>query len=253
LKGLLNQRAISKKEYEDSTSNDEVAQASVQSAEASVRQAALNLSWATVTAPVGGMSGRAEHSEGALVSTGADSLLTTVVQANPLWIRFGIADHDLAAFRAASGAGRAASRVEALLPDGSTYGRTGRLNFESAVVDRKLGTVTMRAEFDNGEGVLVPGQFVRVRLLAGAREAVLVPQSAVLETDRGTIVYVIDGEGKAQPRQITTDGWSGSNWVVTSGLKAGDKIILDNLLKLKPGTAVKPDASPAAAAPAAKS
>ncbi len=258
LKGLLNQRAISQKEYDDATSNNAAAEAGLQAAEATVRQAALNLSYATVTAPVSGISGRAERSEGALVSTGADSLLTTIVQPNPFWIRFGVADRDLAAFRAAAGIGRTAAKVEALMADGSAYSKAGRINFESAVVDRKLGTVTLRAEFDNAEGVLIPGQCIRVRMLAGGREAVLVPQSAVMETDRGTIVYLIGSDGTAQPRPVKTDGWSGNNWVVVSGLKSGDRIITDNLLKLKPGTPVKPDVQPAtdakpAAAPATKS
>ena len=253
LKGLLNQRAISQKEYDDATSNYAVAEAGVQSAEAAVHQAALNLSYATVTAPVGGIAGRAEHSEGALINTGADSLLTGIVQANPLWVRFGVADADLAALRGVAAKRRAISKVEALLTDGSTYVHPGRLNFESAEVDRRLGTVTLRAEFDNPDGTLIPGQFVRVRLLAGQRSAVLVPQSAALQTDHGTTVFVVGSDSSAQPRPIKTDGWSGSNWVVTSGLQPGDRVIIDNLLKLKPGAPVKVDMpNGTKAAPAAK-
>ena len=254
LKGLLDQRAISRKEYDDATSNNAVAEAGVQAAEAAVRQAALNLAYATVTAPVGGISGRAEHSEGTLVSTGTDSLLTTIVQANPLWVRFGVADADLAALRGATAKPRTISRVEALLPDGSAYARTGKINFESADVDRQLGTIALRAEFDNPDGTLIPGQFVRIRLQAGARSAVLVPQSAVLQSDHGTTVFVVGADGTAQARMIKTDGWLGVNWIVVSGLQPGDKVILDNLLKLKPGAPVKVDTqSGANAAPAAKS
>lgn len=254
LKGLLNQRAISQKEYDDATSGQAVADAGMQAAEAAVRQAALNLSYATVTAPVGGISGRAAHTDGALVSTGADSLLTTIVQANPLWVRFGVADADLATLRGTMAKRRTISKVEALLPDGSTYTRPGRLNFESAVVDRQLGTVSMRAEFDNPGGMLIPGQFVRIRLQAGERSVILVPQTAAFQTDHDTLVYVVAGDGTAQARPIKTSGWWGSDWIVMGGLKAGDKVILDNLLKLKPGTPVKVDAPKGAnTASAAKS
>ena len=242
LKGLLNERAISQKEYDDATSSHAVAEAGLQAAEASVRQAALNLSYATVTAPVSGISGRAEHSEGALITTGTDSLLTTIVQANPVWVRFGVSDSDLAALRGTDAHRRSISKVEAVLPDGSAYTRSGKINFESAELDRQLGTVTLRAEFDNQSGVLISGQFLKIRLQAGDRAAILVPQTAALQTDRGVAVFVVDGDGKAQPRPLVTDGWSGTNWIVTSGLKPGDKVILDNLLKLRPGTPVKIDA-----------
>jgi membrane fusion protein (multidrug efflux system) len=255
LKGLLSERAISQKEYDDATSNYAVAEAGLQAAEAAVRQAALNLSYATVTAPVSGISGRAEHSEGALISTGTDSLLTTIVEANPIWVRFGVADSDLAALRGTEAKRRPISKVQAVLPDGSVYAQPGKINFEAAELDRQLGTVTLRAEFDNQKGGLIPGQFVRIRLLAGGRSAMLVPQLAVLQTDRGPTVFVAGGDGKAHPHPIKTDGWQGANWVVTSGLKPGDKVILDNLLKLKPGAPVKIDVpatataiSPAAAA-----
>lgn len=254
LKGLLDQRAISQKEYDTATSDNAVAEAGLQAAEAAVHQAELNLSYATVTAPAAGFSGRAEHSEGALITIGADSLLTTIVQTNPLWIRFGIADSDLAKLRGTGSSHRAISRVEALLPDGSSYGRPGRVNFEAAVVDRQLGTVNLRAEFDNPDGTLIPGQFVRIRLLAGTRSAVLVPQAAVLQNDQGAQVYVVGSDGKAQLQTIKTDGWWGSNWIALSGLKPGDRIIVDNLLKLKKGTPVKLDAAKqTSAAPAKKS
>lgn len=251
LKGLLDQRAISQKEYDDATSLHAVAEAGVQAAEADVHQAALNLSYARVTAPVSGISGRAEHSEGALVSTGADSLLTTIVQANPLWVRFGVADSDLATLRGTMAKPRAISKVEALLPDGSTYAQPGRINFESAEIDRQLGTVALRAEFDNPEGVLIPGQFLRIRLQAGARSAVLVPQTAVIQNDQGAFVFVVGSDGTAQSRLLNTDGWSGSDWVVMGGLKPGDQVILNNLLKLKPGVPVKVDAPAVSPPPAA--
>lgn len=252
LKGLLDQRAISQKEYDDAMSNSASSEAGMQSAEAAVRQAELNLSYAVVTAPIAGITGRAEHSEGALITTGSDSLLTTVVQANPIWVRFGVSDSDLAALRGGQQR-RQISKVEAYLADGSRYAHDGRINFESAQVDRQLGTVVLRAEFENPNNVILPGQFIRVRLLAGSRRVVLIPQTAVLQSDGGATVFVVAPDGTAQPRKITTDGWSGSSWVVTSGIEAGDKVIADNLLKLKPGAKINVDTPAADTAAPAKS
>ncbi|MCX8017371.1 MAG: efflux RND transporter periplasmic adaptor subunit, partial [Rhodocyclaceae bacterium] len=121
------------------------------------------------------------------------------------------------------------------------------LNFLAATIDPTLGTQQLRAEFPNKDGVLLPGQFVRVRLLAGERQGVyLVPQKAVLQTERGNLVMTVDGEGKVAPRPIQTGDWFGSDWVVLGGLKPGDKVILDNLMKLKPGMPVAPHAPGAA-------
>jgi membrane fusion protein, multidrug efflux system len=252
LKGLLADEAISHKEYDDATSNLAVTRAAVLAAEAAVKDAERNLSYSTVTAPVAGSSGRSLRSEGSLVSV-SDGLLTTIVQVDPIRIRFSLAQGDLARF--AGGRPSAASRVEMVLPDGSVFRQPGKLDFAASRIDPALGTLELRAEFPNPRGEILPGQFVRARILAATRENIfLVPQGAVMQTDQGRLVMLIGPEGKVTPRPVQTAEWVGQNWVVTEGLQAGDKVIVDNLIKLRPGTPVveKSAAAPAAAPQADK-
>ena len=250
LKGLVAQQAISQKEFDDATSNAAMSQASLQGAEAKVKDAELNLSYTSVTAPVAGASGRAVRSEGTLVSAGTDSLLTTVVQLNPLWVRFSLAESEIARLPGGRVNAGTVKAVELVLPDGSTYATKGKLNFAASTVDPKLGTVALRAEFDNADGKLLPGQFVRARVVGGNRDGVfLVPQTAVMQSDAGRFVYVVGADGKAAPRPLVVGEWQGKDWVVLGGLKGGDKIIVDNLIKVRPGAAVtekKAEAKPAA-------
>jgi membrane fusion protein (multidrug efflux system) len=255
LKSLAAEKAISQKEYDDATSNSKLSEASQQAAEANVKQAELNLSYTLVTAPVSGVSGRAAKSEGSLISTGADSLLTSIYQVNPIWVRFSLSESDLAKLpggRLARGAG---TDLRLVLPDGSTYPGKGRLNFTSAQIDPRLATQQLRAEFDNPRQQLLPGQFVRVQLVAGERDNVfLVPQPAVQQTEKGALVFVVDPEGKAALRPVQLGEWVGADWLILGGLKPGDRVIADNLLKIRPGTPVTAAAAPApaTAAPAAK-
>jgi len=234
LKGLIEAKAISQKEYDDAASNNAIAQTAL-------RQAELNLSWTTVTAPVGGTTGRAAKSEGNLITAGADSLLTSIYQSNPIWVRFSLGDSDLAKLAGGRVTERNVTGVEMILANGSVYPKKGKLNFLASNIDTTLGTQQLRAEFDNGDNQLLPGQFVRVRLLTGEREGMLlVLQSAVIQTEQGPIV-MLAGEGdKVAPRPVQTAEWRGKDWVITGGLKAGDKVIVDNLMKLRPGAPVAP-------------
>lgn len=246
LKGLLAGQAISKKDYDDATTNNAMAQAAL-------RQAQLNRSWTTVLAPVAGISGRAVKSEGNLVSTGEGSLLTSIHQINPLWVRFGLAESDSARLPGGMLKPDTIRGVELILPDGTTYPKTGKLNFLSSTIDPTLGTQQLRAEFDNADGRLLPGQFVRVRLLAGMRDSVyLVPQSAIVQTEQGKLVMIAGADNTVQPRPVTTAEWHGKDWVVTGGLQPGDAIIIDNLMKLRPGAPIAPHPpQPAPGTPAA--
>ncbi|MDD3483413.1 efflux RND transporter periplasmic adaptor subunit [Azovibrio restrictus] len=246
LKKLLEVQGVSRKEYDDGLSANDVAQAAL-------RQAQLNLSWTTVTAPVDGVTGRAEKSVGNLITTGTDSLLTTVYQNDPMWVRFSLAESEAAKLPGGRLTPNTVTGVELVLADGSVYPHQGKLNFLASSIDTTLGTQQLRAEFSNKEGQLLPGQFVRVRLLAGDQEGVyLVPQSAVLQTEKGSLVMVADAENKVAPRPVKTGEWLGKDWVVLGGLNPGDKVITDNLMKLKPGAPVAPHAPGAApGAPAA--
>ncbi len=253
LKPLVQDRAVSRKEFDDATSSRQLAEAAMQQANASIRQAELNLSYTRVTAPLAGISGRAEHSIGTLITTDANgSLLTTINQVTPIWVRFSLAEADLAKLPEGRLSRATPVGMELLLPDGTPYPAKGRLNFAATAIDTRLGTQQLRAEFDNPRQQLLPGQFVTVRITAGERDNVfLVPQAAVVQTEKGNLVFIVDGDGKAQARPVKTGDWIGKDWTILSGLNAGDRVIVDNLLKLQPGVPVT-EATPAqAAAPAA--
>ena len=248
LKGLIEAKAIAQKDYDDTVSNNAIAQAAL-------HQAQLNLSWTTVTAPVAGTTGRAAKSEGNLISTGADSLLTSIYQSNPIWVSFSLGDSDLAKLAGGRVTNKNINGVELMLANGTVYPKTGKLNFLASNIDTTLGTQQLRAEFDNSDNQLLPGQFVRIRLLTGQRDGVfLVPQTAIIQTEQGPIVMLAGAEDKVAPRPIQVAEWRGKDWVVTGGLKAGDKVIIDNLIKLRPGAPIAPHppatpgAAPAAAA-----
>jgi membrane fusion protein (multidrug efflux system) len=241
LKQLAAEKAISQKEFDDASSNLKLSDATLQAAQANVRQAELNLSYTDVTAPVSGVSGRAVRSEGSLITAGADSLLTTISQVDPIWVRFSLSESDLAKLPQRRLVRGTQVEVGLVLPDGTRYPGKGRLNFAATQIDTRLGTQQLRAEFDNAKGQLLPGQFVRVQLVAGQRDNVfLVPQTAVMEAEAGYMLFVLDKEGKAALRPVQLGDWIGSDWMVLGGLAAGDRVIVDNLLKLRPGVAVSP-------------
>jgi membrane fusion protein, multidrug efflux system len=254
LKGLLETQSISQREYDNALSDDSVASATLLQYEALLREAKLNLSYTNVTAPTSGIAGRFQFSEGALVSANT-SLLTTIVQLSPIWVRFSLSDSELSAL-----GGQLTSRnvknIQLVLSDGTEHPESGKLNFSASEIDPALGTQQLRAVFDNANRNLLPGQFVRARITTGTRDGVfVVPQSAVMTGDQGKFVYVAekDASGKevATIRPIQEGVWEGKNWVVLGGLNAGDKVIVDNLIKIRPGAAVAshPFGAPPAAAP----
>jgi membrane fusion protein, multidrug efflux system len=237
LKSLADARAISQREYDDARSNVQLSSASIDVARARLAEAELNLSYTRVTAPIGGITGRALRSEGSLVTANTDSsLLTTITQVHPIWVRFSLAESEFERIR---GTERRAS-VKLLTQDGEVAAENGRLNFAATSVDPKLGTVQLRAEFANPGARWLPGQFLRVQILAGEQDAFLVPQAAVMQTEKGHAVWVVGPEGTAGMRPVTTANWLGGDWIVTGGLKAGDLVIVDNLMRLRPGAPVQP-------------
>ncbi len=232
-------KSISQREYDNAVSDNAVANAALQQAKVRVRDAELNLSYTTVTAPVKGVSGRFQFSEGALVEANT-SLLTTVIQLSPIWVRFSLSDNELAKLGGYLSE-QNVQHVTLILPDGTEYDKSGKLNFAARQIDPALGTQQLRATFDNADQRLLPGQFVRVRVTTGEREGVfLVPQTAVLTSDLGRSVYVVDEKSEAVMRPVVTGRWMGKDWVILEGLKAGDKVIVDNLIKLRSGTPVLP-------------
>ncbi|MGZ5063080.1 MAG: efflux RND transporter periplasmic adaptor subunit [Usitatibacter sp.] len=242
---LIGQRAVSQKEVDDAKSNTRLSDAALQVAQSRVKEAELNLSYTKIDAPVGGVTGRSQHSEGSLISTsGADSLLTTLSQMDPVWVRFSLSESDLAKLPGGKLTRTSNPEIKLVLPDGSIYPVTGRLNFAASQIDPRLATMQLRAEFANGGAGLLPGQFVRVQLIGGQRDNVfLIPQVAVTQTESGYLVFVLDAQGKAELRPVKVGDWVGKDWTILDGLKKGDKVVVDNLLKLRPGSAVAPVAA----------
>lgn len=239
LEPLVKDKAISQREYDQAVAAARTASAAIASAEAKLKEAELNLSYTKVTAPIGGISGRAVRSEGSLVTANTEtSLLTTVTQVNPVWVRFPLAEED---YNRVRGEQRNA-RVQLVGEDGKVVADDGRLNFASTTADPKTGSVQLRAEFPNPGTRWLPGQFVKVHLLAGEQTAILVPQSAVVQTDQARIVMTVGPDNKATPKPVQTANWVGNDMVVLSGLAEGDKVIVDNLVKVRPGAPVAPHA-----------
>jgi membrane fusion protein (multidrug efflux system) len=256
-KQLGEMKMITQREIDDAIAAEGIARADVASAKAARQEAALNLSYTRIDAPIGGVVGRAEVSEGTLV-TGPAMLLASLTQSDTLKVRFAIADTDQLRWRTETAAGqlklppRDAFEVQLTLADGSTAAQRGKLLFSDARVSGSTGAIEAEAELPNPSGALKAGQFVRVRLVGAARPgAVKVPTRAVLEGPQGKYVYLA-AEGKAAPRPVTVGDQMADGWIVTSGLKDGDPLIVDGMARIFfPGAPVQVAPPAAASAPAA--
>jgi len=259
LKPLYAEKAVSQKDYDDTVSAEEIGAADVKAARARLTEAKLNLSYTKVESPVSGITGRSMRQEGSLIS-GPDALLTTITKVDPIWVNFGIPDNEQAQIQKEVQAGQLALpkdgnfEVALRLADGSMYGKTGRLNFTDVRVSAVTGTRETRAELPNPGGALKPGEFVRVVLRGATRpNAVTVPQRAVLEGPQGKFVYVVNEKSQAEPRPVEAGEWAGQSWIISSGLKPGERVIVDGVMRLGPGAPVRiAEAKPEAAKPAAK-
>ena len=245
LKPLIEAKAISQKEFDDAASAEQIADADVKSARARITDAKLNLEYTRVESPISGITSRSQVSEGTLVS-GPTVLLTTVSQTDPVYVYFGVSEAEHLKLRTESQAGRLVLprggqfTVEVKQADGSSYARKGRLGFSDIRISTVTGTSDSRAELPNPDGVLRPGQFVQVILTGATRpNAMLIPQRAVLEGPQGKFAYVVNAEGKVEPRPLTVGDWVGDQWIIHSGLAAGDQVIVDGVMKIGPGAPVR--------------
>ncbi len=253
LKPLAERRAVGQKEADDAMSAADLARASLKAAQAKLAEVELNLGYTRVTAPVAGLSSRAMKSEGSLV-TANETLLTVISQVDPIWVPFNVSENERLAIDASVAAGRLmlpkdnGYEVTVRLADGTVFPRPGRITFADTRVNPATGSYEMRAELPNRDLALKPGQFVRVQLRGAVRrDAIAVPQAAVLDGPQGKFVYVPgkdkDGRDVALPRPVTVGPWveaDGANlWIVETGLAAGDRVIVDGMARLlAPGSPI---------------
>lgn len=237
---LFQQKAASRKESEDARAQAAAAVGARDAAAARADLAKLDLGYCEVRAPIGGVAGRRLRTEGALVNpNGPDGLLTTVVSADEVWARFGLAEADFHRLFPAGAAAAQGADVALLRPDGSTHPARGRVDFAATQVDARLGTVQLRARFANADDALLAGQFVRVRITGGkAKDAYLVPQQALVQAPSGRSVFVVGAGDRAEARTVTLGETQGMEVVILAGLRAGDRVILNQLHKLRPGAPV---------------
>ncbi len=245
-KGLVRDQAISQQEFDAAMARLRTAEADVAQSEAQLESAKLNLSYTTVTAPIAGRAGRAQVTEGALVSASAATLLTTIEQLDPIFVNFSQSSAYLLSIRREMAAGTlkvpelGKVAVTLLLEDGTRYGQRGHLDFLDLAIDQATGTAAIRAEFPNPERILLPGQFVRARIEVGVRpHGFAIPQRAVQLTPSGANVLVVEADDTVAARTIKLGTQRGDQWVVLEGLKSGERIIVEGLQKVQPGARVR--------------
>ncbi|MFT4163216.1 MAG: efflux RND transporter periplasmic adaptor subunit [Shinella sp.] len=257
---LKKSNVASAQAYDDAIAKLAQADADVAIAEAGLATARLNLEYTEVKAPISGRIGRALITEGALVSANGTENLATIQQLDPVYADFTQSATDLIRLRKALQDGdlmadNNSADVQLVLDDGSAYPQPGKLLFSEAAVDESTGQVTLRGEFPNPDGDLLPGMYVRVQIEQGIEKgAVLVPQQAVQRDASGSaLVYVVSADNKAGPRPVRVGRAAGTRWVITDGLKDGEKIIVEGFQKVQPGAEVVPSEwDPNAVANAAK-
>jgi membrane fusion protein (multidrug efflux system) len=243
-KPLVAANAVSKQEYTNVVAAQKQGEADVANARAQVRIAQINSGYASVRAPISGRIGRALVTEGALVSASEATQLALIQQTSTMYLNITQSATELQKLRKNAGSNNASIPVTVLMEDGTEYPRKGKLLFSDMSVDPTTGQVTLRAQVDNPDNQLLPGQYVRVRLSQAELPAgILVPQQAVTRSNQGDTLMVVSADGKITPRTITIGSQKGSNWVVLSGLKEGENVMVDGFQKLQmlpPGTPVKP-------------
>src|SRR6185369_4725004 len=255
---LVKIKAVSQQDYDNASALLKQVEAEVAVAKSAVETARINLAYTKITAPISGRIGRSTVTDGALVTGNQPAALATVQQFDSMYVDVTQSTTDLLNLKQnlANGVLKKSSsaQVKLLLEDGYIYPLPGTLKFSEGTGDQNTGSVTLRAEFPNPRHALLPGMFVRAILEEGVSEnSILIPQRGVTRNPKGdAMVMVVGAEEKAEPRTIKVVRTVGDNWLVSEGLKAGDRVILEGLQKARPGTPVKavPFGSPPAAAPA---
>lgn len=247
-KPLAESRAVSRQTYDDAVAARDQAAADVQAAKAALDTARINLVYTKVLSPIDGIIGRSLATEGALVTANQPAAIATVQQIDPIYVDVTQSSVQLLRLKNAlssgllkQSGGEQAAEVRLTLEDGSTYEQTGKLQFSEVTVDPSTGSVVLRAVFPNPDRKLLPGMYVRARLTEGvAPEGLLVPQRGVTRNTRGQpTALVVDAQGKLELRVLKTDRAVGDQWLVTEGLQAGDRVVVEGVQRVRPGIEVE--------------
>ena len=244
-KDLVKIKAVSQQDYDDAYAQLKQAEADVASTKAALETSRINLAFTRITAPISGRIGRSSVTNGALVTASQATALATIQQLDPMYVDVTQSTADMLRLKQSLANGilkkSGSAPVKLLLEDGSSYPLTGTLKFSEVTVDQSTGSVILRAVFPNPKQELLPGMFVRALLVEGVNEnAILIPQRGVTRTPAGdAVVMTVGAEEKVEPRPIKVVRTVGDSWLVSDGLKAGDRVILEGLQKARPGTPVK--------------
>ncbi len=242
---LYEQKAASKRDLDNAVARRLANEATVESLKAKLTQANLNLSYTSITTPISGLSGRSKYREGTLITPSINGLLTIVAIVDPIWVYFSVSDSYLLSTRQEIEKNTLKYPenddfdVALTLADGSLFPHVGKVDFTSPTLDPSTGTMTVRAVFPNPEKILLPGQFVRAQVIGATRpNAIIIPQTAVQQGEKGMYVYIINKEKKAELRLVTVGDWYENNWIIKSGLSAGEEVIVSGVNKVMNGTLV---------------
>jgi membrane fusion protein (multidrug efflux system) len=244
---LVAESAVSKQDYDDAAAALKQMEADIAYWKSMVETARINLGYTTITAPISGRIGRSTFTEGALVTAHQPVALATIQQLDPMYVDVPQSTTELLRFRSRSEDGRlnhnggGRNKVRLLLEDGAKYPWEGELQFRDVTVDPTTGSVVLRVVVPNPEGILLPGMYVKAVVEEGINpKAILVPQQAVSRDPKGNpVAMIVDAQGKVAQRMLTIDRACGNKWLASSGLAAGDRVIVEGLQKIRPGVPVK--------------
>ena len=241
---LYAKHAASKKDLDDATSTLLASEASVDAAKANLETAEINLSYTTIRSPINGMAGKSNFREGALISPGPNNLMTNVDAIDPIWVYFNASENERLKFlndvkkRTIIAPKEDNYDVEIILANGSMFPYRGKVNFAAPTYDQRTGTVSLRAEIPNPDSLILPGEFVRVRVLGAVRpNTIYVPQQALLEGKSGMYVFIVR-DGKAAIQNVVVGDWYGDYWIINQGLQVGDEVIVEGINKIGQGSPV---------------
>jgi len=247
LRELLADKAVSRQDYDDATAALKQTEADIEYWKAMVKSARINLGFTRITAPISGRIGRSQVTEGAIVTAYQPVAMATIQQLDPMYVDVSQSTTDLLRLKNLLKSGQldqngaSQKKVGLILDDDTTYPWKGTLQFRGVTVEPSTGTVVLRIVFSNPENILLPGMFVRAVVKEGVNtQAILIPQQAVSRDPKGNpLTLVVNSQSKVEQRQLTIDRAIGNKWLVTSGLTPGERVIVEGVLKVRPGATVK--------------